>query len=324
MTQRRRVVILVADHFQPLDVIGPAEVFAGADQLRPGSYDVVVASPVGGLVRSDSGVVALDTVAVSELDQGHDTLLVGGGFGARHVGPDDPVPALVRALAPQCRRVASVCTGAFFLAAAGVLDDRRAATHWRAAEELAARYPAVRVDAEPIFVQGGNVWTSAGVTSGLDLALALVADDLGQEVAAEIARWLVMFLRRPGGQAQFSTHLRTARAADPPIRAVQDWLADHLAEDLSVAALARRAAMSPRHFARRFRAETGVTPGAHVEAVRVEAAKHLLCQHGVSLAEIARRCGFGTVETFHRTFRRATGTTPDHYRQHFAPTPTGA
>ncbi|SDT18207.1 GlxA family transcriptional regulator [Jiangella sp. DSM 45060] len=323
MAPRRRVLILAFDRFQPLDVVGPAEVFAGAERLCPGSYDVVVASPDGGLVRSDSGIVALDTVPASTCGRAVDTVLVGGGFGARHVGPDDEVARIVRELAPRCRRVASICTGAFVLAAAGVLDGRRVATHWWAAAQLAQRYPTLRVDDDPIFVRDGNVWTSAGVTSGLDLALALVSDDLGDEVAAEIARWMVMFLRRPGGQAQFSTHLRAPLAADPPIRAVQDWLADHLADDLSVAALARRAGLSPRHFARRFREETGVTPAAHVEALRVEAAKQLLGQDGISLAEITRRCGFGTIETFHRAFRRNTGTTPDHYRQHVAPAPAG-
>jgi transcriptional regulator GlxA family with amidase domain len=183
---------------------------------------------------------------------------------------------------------------------------------------LADGHPSIEVDDDPIYVRDGKYWTSAGVTAGIDLSLALVADDLGDDVAGEIARWLVMFVRRPGGQSQFSAHLAASAASHPPIRAVQDWLPAHLAEDLSVPVLARRAGMSPRHFARRFRDETGQTPAAHVETLRVEAAKRLLSADGAALAEVARACGFGTVETLHRVFRRATGTTPDRYRQHFA------
>jgi transcriptional regulator GlxA family with amidase domain len=313
----RRIVIFAFDGCQPLDVVGPAEVFTGAEQRCPRSYEVVVSSTEGGLVRGQ-GAIALDTVAASTLEGPFDTVVVAGGFVARRAAPGDPLVETVRRLAPYARRVASVCTGAFVLAAAGLLDGRRATTHWSAARLLADGHPSIEVDDDPIYVRDGKYWTSAGVTAGIDLSLALVADDLGDDVAGEIARWLVMFVRRPGGQSQFSAHLAASAASHPPIRAVQDWLPAHLAEDLSVPVLARRAGMSPRHFARRFRDETGQTPAAHVETLRVEAAKRLLSADGAALAEVARACGFGTVETLHRVFRRATGTTPDRYRQHFA------
>ncbi len=247
-----------------------------------------------------------------------DTLVVAGGVAALHPARDAGLVDGVRRLARRSRRVTSVCTGAFLLAEAGLLDGKQATTHWWSARRLAAHYPEVSVDGEPIFLRDGDVWTSAGVTAGLDLALALVADDLGDAVAREIARWMVMFVQRPGGQSQFSTHLAAQRADRRPLRDLQDWITGHLADDLTVAALARRSGMSPRHFARAFRDEVGTTPAAYVEAARVEAAKLLLATTHDGALAVARACGFGTVETFHRAFRRVTGTTPDRYRQHFA------
>lgn len=318
MTRRRPIVILTFDGFQPLDAIGPSQVFTGGEQLRAGTYDVIMASVAGGLVRAEAGPVALDTVPVARLPRQLDTVIVAGGFGARRAARDGELVDAVRQLATGSRRVGSVCTGAFLLAAAGLLDGRRATTHWASVDELARRHPAVTVERDPIFVRDGSCWTSAGVTAGIDLALSLVADDLGDDVARTIAQWMVMFVRRPGGQSQFSAQLSIADAADPPIRRVQDWIPDHLAEDLTVPVLARQAGMSERHFARRFREELGTTPAAHVEALRVEAAKQLLLSGDVPIAEVACRCGFGTVETFHRAFRRATGTTPHRYRHYFA------
>jgi transcriptional regulator GlxA family with amidase domain len=322
LVSERPIVLVAFDGCQTLDVVGPAEVFAGAARLgeREGRrhYTVTIASLAGGLVRGASGVT-LDTIALDDAvaDRPADTLIIGGGFSAPAAATDaDLVAAVARAAAPA-RRVASVCTGAFVLAAAGLLDGRRATTHWSSAARLSQRHPAVEVDADPIFVRDGNVWTSAGVTAGLDLALALVADDLGQDVAHEIARWLVMFVRRPGGQVQFSTHLAAPRPERSALRELLDWLPDHLDDDLGVAALARRACMSPRTFARAFRAEVGATPAAHVEAMRVERAKQLLSATTAPLAVVAARCGFGAVETFHRVFRKVAGTTPDRYRQHF-------
>jgi transcriptional regulator GlxA family with amidase domain len=322
----QRIVILAFDGCQPLDIVGPAEVFHGAEVMRPGSYDVVVASLTGGVVGGP-GPVRLDTVALGALRGPVDTVVVPGAYDPTVRPAHQPLISAVAGLADSARRVTSVCSGALLLAAAGQLDGRRATTHWAVTDMLAQGHPEVAVQPDSIFVRDGNVWTSAGVTAGLDLALALVEEDLGGEVAREIARWLVMFRRRPGGQSQFSPHLEARTAETTSLRDVQDWLADHLDRDLSNAALADRAGMSERNFARRFREEIGVTPAVHVARLRVEAAKELLAQADTGLVEIARRCGFGTVETFHRTFHRATGTTPGRYREHFAaptstPTPT--
>src|SRR5581483_9886480 len=229
-----------------------------------------------------------------------DTLIVAGGFGVQDAVEDDLLVGWVRSAARRSRRVASVCSGAFLLAAAGLLDGRRATTHWAYCGELARRHPEIEVDPKPIFVRDGNVWTAAGVTAGIDLALGLVEDDLGPEVARQAARWLVMFVQRPGGQAQFSSHLGAAAATRAPLRELQRWIGDHLEEDLRVEALAAQAAMSTRNFARAFRRETGMTPAAYVEAVRVEAARQRLERSAEPIELIAVRTGFGTPETMRR------------------------
>ncbi len=211
-----------------------------------------------------------------------------------------------------------MCTGAFLLARAGILDGRKATTHWAACAALERTHPTVEVQPDPIFVRDGNVYTSAGVTAGIDLALALVEEDLGAEAALEVARSLVLFIRRPGGQAQFSRGLAGQAASRPGISQLQAWILDHLDHDLAVAALAERAFMSPRNFARVFTAEVGVTPAAYVEAVRLERARMLLETTDKQLEEIAQLCGFGTVETLRRTFARRLHVSPSDYRQRFA------
>jgi transcriptional regulator GlxA family with amidase domain len=211
-----------------------------------------------------------------------------------------------------------VCTGAFLLARAGLLDGRRVTTHWNACAALARHYPSLKVEPDPIFVRDGNVYTSAGVTAGIDLALALVEEDLGREVALAVARDLVLFIRRPGGQAQFSAGLAGQAATRPGVRELQAWIADHLDGDLSVPALAERAFMSPRNFARVFSREVGVTPAAYVESLRLERARTLLETSELQLDEIALRCGFGTVETLRRVFGRRLGVNPNAYRSRFA------
>ncbi len=318
----RACVLVVFDRFQLLDLAGPLEVLRSATLLGavPG-YRLVVASPSGEAVRSESGVsVAADT-SLQRLRRARtpiDTLLVVGGLGAQEAGADPRVVRGVRALASPARRVASVCTGAFVLAAAGLLDGRSATTHWASCDRLAALHPRVDVIPDRIYVRDGSVWTSAGVTAGIDLALALVEDDCGAQLAHSVAGWLVVFARRPGGQAQFSVQLRALPARTATIAALQRWLPDHLAEPLTVEQLAERAAMSPRSFARRFRAETGTTPAAHLEALRIEAARRLLETSDLGIPAIAARVGMRRAETFHRAFRRRCGTTPDQYRQHFA------
>jgi transcriptional regulator GlxA family with amidase domain len=231
----------------------------------------------------------------------------------------------VRASA-RARRTASVCTGAFLLASAGLLDGRRATTHWAAAEELARLHPAVRVDSDPIFLRDGDMWTSAGVTAGMDLALALVEEDLDRHAALTIARHLVLFLRRPGNQAQFSATLAAQEPLKEPLRDTRRYVVEHLASDLSVEALAEHAHMSPRHFARSFGAETGVTPARYVESVRLEAARRALEDTPEPVAAVAQACGFGTPETMRRAFLRTLGVGPAEYRRRFHPTgsPSGA
>ncbi len=232
---------------------------------------------------------------------------------------DADLLAWLRGATDRSRRVTSVCSGALILAAAGLLDGRRATTHWSVCEIMARLYPDVEVDDDRIFVRDGHVWTSAGVTAGMDLALALVEDDHGRGLALQVARQLVLFTQRSGGQSQFSAQLAVRRAEREPLREVLAHIAEHLDDDLSVPALARRATMSPRTFARTFRAEVGTTPAAFVRASRVEAARRLLEGSDAGMADVARRCGFGTVETMHRAFRRTVNTTPGAYRRHFSP-----
>jgi transcriptional regulator GlxA family with amidase domain len=313
----RRVVILAFPRVQTLDVLGPAEVFSTAARIAGDSeYDVELVAAEAGPLRSSS--IALHPDRTLDECRGRiDTLIVAGGRGVHDATRDERVVAWLRAAATRSRRVASVCTGAFLLARAGVLDGRRATTHWASCAELARRHPEVSVEPDPIFVCDGNVTTSAGVTSGMDLALALVEADLGRGVALETARWLVLFLKRPGGQAQFSAQLAAQVAEREPLRELQAWLPDHLDEDLSVPALARRACMSERNFARAFRDETGMTPAAYVELARVERARIGLETGAQPVDAIARQVGFGTVETMRRAFRRRVGVSPAGYRSRF-------
>jgi transcriptional regulator GlxA family with amidase domain len=314
----RRVVIVVFPGVQTLDVTGPAEVFRAATLLRPPGYEVIVAA-------AESSPLATSTVSfvpdarLDEIDGPLDTLLVAGGEGTRRAVGDEWLVDWVAEAATRSRRVASVCTGAFLLAKAGLLDGRRATTHWAYCAQLARRYPAVTVEPDPIFVRDGNVVTSAGVTAGMDLALALVEEDLGRDVALEAARELVVFLQRPGGQAQFSAQLAAQVADRAPLRELQAWIPDHLDEDLTVPALARRACMSDRNFARAFRRETGMTPAAYVENARVERARIALESGDLPVEGIARLAGFGTVETMRRAFRRRVGVSPMDYRTRFRP-----
>ena len=316
--QSRRIVIVAFPGVQPLDVAGPAEVFSAAAQLAPDSYAVQVVARSPNPLTTRSGAYGIVPATTTARCRGPiDTLIVAGGFGVSDAVQDELLVGWVRSAARRSRRVASVCSGAFLLAAAGLLDGRRATTHWAYCTELARRHPEIEVDPKPIFVRDGNVWTAAGVTAGIDLALALVDDDLGPEVARRAARWLVMFVQRPGGQAQFSSHLG-AVALRAPLRELQGWIADHLGEDLRVEALAARAAMSSRNFARAFRRETGMTPASYVEAVRVEAARQRLEGSAEPVEQIAARTGFGTPETMRRAFARRVGVPPAQYRARFA------
>jgi len=318
VARRTRPVIIVAfPDVQALDVVGPLEVFAMANRYGADpAYDTAVVSASGQPITTSSGL-SLATDRASRRES-IDTLLVAGGNGTAAAMADDRLIAWLRAAAACARRVTSVCSGAFLLAQAGLLDGRRVTTHWSACDTLARLFPAVEVDADPIYVRDGNVWTSAGVTAGMDLALALVEHDHGGELALAVARQLVLFTHRPGGQSQFSAQLAVRRAEREPLREALAFVAEHPEADLSVPALARRAAMSVRTFARAFRHEVGTTPAVFVQRSRVEAARRLLETTDRTVDDIARACGFGTVETMHRAFQRTVRTTPGQYRRLFA------
>ncbi|GGY06742.1 GlxA family transcriptional regulator [Streptomyces djakartensis] len=318
----RRIAFVVFDGFQPLDLTGPHEVFHSA-----GDYACVVVASRAGPVASASGLLVHVAHGVTDLDPaGVDTLVVVGGRGVDRAREDEALMAWITAAAAGARRVASVCSGAFLLAAAGLLDGRRVTTHWAREEQLAREYPDVRVDRDPIFVRDGRVWTSAGVTAGMDLALALVEDDLGRDVAHAVARRLVLFLRRPGGQSQFSVALWSRQPATDPVRAAVTAIHAAPGNRHDIAGLAAHAGLSPRHLQRRFTAELGVPPTAYVERVRVEAAQRALAEGDEPVDAIARRCGFATAETLRRTFHRRLGVAPSDYRARFRSTagPAGA
>lgn len=314
----RRIVIVAFPDVQTLDVVGPAEVFSMADGIaNGGEYAVELVAPSAAAVTTGSGLRLLPHRALTSVRGPIDTLLVAGGTGVIAARRDERLVRWIRSAASRSRRVASVCTGAFLLAEAGLLDGRRATSHWAACEELQRRYPQVEVDRAPIFVRDGDVYTSAGVTAGIDLALALVEEDLGAAVARDAARWLVLFLRRPGNQAQFSAQPSWQPAEHPPLRDLQGWIGDNLTADLSVPALAERAFMSPRNFARAFAREVGMTPAAYVETVRLECARAELEAGDASVDAVAAMCGFGTVETMRRAFQRRFDVNPAAYRSRF-------
>ena len=327
-----RVVVLAYPGVDLLDVAGPCAVFDAFERApgRPGEgaapeYRIEVISTGGGPRVETSCRVALLADRDYRSTRGPvDTLLVAGGPGAWRAALDAPLLRWLRRMAPGVRRIGSVCPGAFVLAAAGLLDGRRATTHWRLCPRLARDYPAVTVEEDPIFVRDGNTYTSAGVTAGMDLALALVEEDHGHEAAMRIARHLVMFVRRPGGQSQFSAALDLQAAERRPIRDLQAWIAGHPSGDLSVEALAERAHMSPRNFARVFRAEVGQTPARFVERVRVDAARRLLEESEAGLDRVARDCGFGGADSMRRSFLRVLRVPPSAYRSRFRSRPGGS
>jgi transcriptional regulator GlxA family with amidase domain len=315
------VVVVAFDDFQSLDLTGPIEVLRSATRLgaQP-PYRIRIATPRGESARSESGITIGADVSLAALARRREpigTLVVVGGEGTRPARDDTRFVRDLGAVAARADRVTSVCTGALLLAEAGLLDGYAATTHWSWCDRLTKRHQNIYVHPDRIYVHDRDRWTSAGVTAGIDLFLALVEHDHGAEVAHQVAGWLVVFVRRPGGQSQFSAQLRTQPPTSSPIADVQRWLGDHLDEDLGVEALADHARMSPRTFARIFRRETGTTPAVYVEAVRVETARRLFETTDLTVAAVAERVGLKHVETLHRAFRRQVGTTPDRYRQHF-------
>ncbi len=318
VVRTREVVFVVFPGLQALDLVGPMEVFAGANrEVGTTAYRIRVAAAQAGAVTSAAGLDLHAPTALADVRGGIDTLVVVGGDGTAAAAQDDGLVDEVRRIARSARRVTSVCSGAFVLARAGLLDGRRATTHWTVCDLLAELFPAVEVDPDPIFVRDGDVYTSAGVTAGMDLSLALVEDDLGRDVALAVARRLVLFLRRPANQSQFSAPLAAQMAERDGLRDAQRRVVEHPEQDCSVAALARLAAMSERHFARCFTEEVGMTPARFVERVRVETARRLLEDTDDGVEAVAARAGFGTAETMRRTFLRVVRTSPSDYRSRF-------
>ena len=306
---------------QLLDVTGPLQAFATANDhvAQAGgtaAYDLRVVAKGGQGVTASAGL-AITAAPLPRPSSAVDTLMIAGGPGVQAAAADPLLVDWVRQRAAKARRVASVCTGAFLLAASGALDGRRAATHWSVCKEFAQRYPAVRVEPDPIFVRDGSVWTSAGVTAGIDLALALIEQDLGRTVALAVARYLVVFLKRPGGQAQFSTAL-SLQSAEDKFGTLHDWINKHLADDISLPMLADQAGMSERSFSRHYAEATGLTPARAVERLRVEAARRMLSESRLPVKRISQRCGFGSEETMRRSFLRILSATPQDYRARFS------
>jgi transcriptional regulator GlxA family with amidase domain len=311
-----RVAFLIFPDFQLLDATGPIAAFEIAGRYQPGAYELRVIAATAGAVASSSGVT-LQARGLGRADL-IDTLIVAGGDGSRAAMSCARTRKLVRACAMTSRRVASVCSGTYILAAAGLLDGKTATTHWSRSADFARKFPAVRLDADRIFVKAGKLWTSAGITAGIDLALALIGEDLGESIARRTAQQLVVYHRRPGGQSQFSAllDLGTAHGRFAPLL---EFIRENLSQPLGVEALAARACMSPRHFARAFRAETGVTPAKAVERLRVDAARAALESGGRSVKDIARFCGFEDTERMRRTFHRMLGTSPSALKRQRSP-----
>lgn len=323
MGRQRRVVFLVHEHAVALDFVGPAEVFAAANRIGHTEYAIEFLSRDGGSVATASGL-KVETRSVDDMRLGpRDTLIVAGGLRAREAAQDRVIIRWIRDVAKHAHRICSVCSGAFFLAQAGLLDGRRAVTHWNDVEALRSHYPDVQVELDPIYVNDGPIWTSAGITAGIDLALALVSADHGRSVGLSVAKTLVMFLHRPGGQAQFSRALANqakagTRPPDLRLDELHAWMQDHLDENLGVGRLAALCHMAPRTFARRFGQRFGATPAKLVQSLRVEAARGLL-EEGLQVKAAETACGFGDEGRMRRAFVQHLGLSPAEYRARFGP-----
>ena len=322
----RRIVLVAFDGVEALDVTGPASVFARVNYRNPDAYEIVFASARVGSVRSQCGLTFGDTVPIASIRGPVDTILVAGGSqtALREAVFAHGVASWLAEAAPSARRVGSVCVGAFILGAAGLLDGRRATTHWASCDRLGIYFPNTCVEADAIFVTDGPVWTSAGVSAGIDLTLAMVEADHGTKIAAAIAKEMVLFLRRPGGQTQFSETLAAQARLPNRLSEVVAWATDHPDDDLSVPALAARAAMSERTLARYFVREVGRTPSKFVMELRLDRAKTLLERSNLSIEAIAARSGFGSADTLQRAFRKVLNVGPGAYRSHFGANPRSA
>jgi len=325
MSRSRTIVFLAAPSSQILDVAGPFQIFVRAAELfvqeypaRKTPYKVLLASTTRRRsVATNCGLVLTGTKTFRTLRGPIDTLLVAGGSGVETAAHDEELLLWLQKAAQRVRRIGSICTGAFLLASAGLLDGKRAATHWKWAAELANRFKHTTVDPDPIYIRDGSTYTSAGVTAGMDLALALVEEDLGAPMALKVAREMVLYLRRAGGQSQFSTALSLQASDRKQIEEVRSWTHDNLRQDLPVEKLAAKAGMSPRNFARVFLKDTGTTPARFVECLRVEAARRRLEESHDKLEKIANDCGFGSIQSLRRSFFRVLHVPPNDYRHRF-------
>lgn len=324
--QRRTVAMLAFDGCEILDVCGPLDAFYYADRWLRGLgrvsepvYTTRILGQAGGPVTTSSGMRIMADQAFFDVDFEIDTLLVAGGE-VDSARSDQALLAWVKETASRVRRTASICTGAFLLAASGILDGRRATTHWYYCHQLEKDFPSLQMEPDRIFIRDGNVYTSGGITSGIDLALAMIEEDWGSELALLVARTLVVFLKRPGGQSQFSTFLLNPVKSRQDFQELQAWIIDNPCADLSPEALAERMTMSLRNFARVFEREVGLTPGKFVELVRLEAARYQLEQTKLSIDAVASRCGFGNPEHMRRTFQRHLKVSPHDYRARFRST----
>jgi transcriptional regulator GlxA family with amidase domain len=320
----RRILLLAAPDSQILDLVGPFQVFTRASEILARSdpkalplYSLEVVTLEAGMLLTSCGLRLQAHRTFRQVRGAADTLLIVGGSWVEEAREETAVVQWLQRIAPQLRRVGSICTGAFLLARAGLLDGRRATTHWKYCNRLARRYPSIKIDPDPIFIRDGNVYTSAGVTAGMDMALALVEEDAGSTLALEVARELVLYLRRPGGQSQFSAALNLQASDRQPFRDLGAWVLDHLRSDLSVEVLAARVGMSPRNFARVFRAEMNTTPAKFVESLRLEAARRRLQESHNSLEAVAATCGFRNCDAMRSTFRRVLRVAPGEYRWRF-------
>lgn len=316
----RRILFVAVPPLEEIDLFGPVSCFLGASRIAgkmgPAYQVEIVAGAEASTIEGHSGLVLLAEKSYSEVSGPIDTLVVASGREA-HLPHDKNLLAWIAQTAARSRRVVSICTGAYLLAEAGLLDQRRASTHWQWTEHLARSFPAVQVQPDAIWTRDGKLFTSAGVTTGIDLALALIEEDLGSDIALQVARGMVVFLRRPGGQAQFSVALDKHQPASPSLRDLQLWIAEHLDSELSIERLANHMAMSPRNFARVFKEEIGETPARYVQRVRVEQARRMLEQDVCSLERIAAACGYGDVQLLRRALQRELGVPPGEYRERF-------
>lgn len=322
-TATRNVTMVAYDQAHILDVVGPLEVLSGAKLFLPEGvtpYATQLVAPRGRDVATTSGLTLKTDASCADAltaDAPIDTLIISGGHGTSAALQDEELMAFVAHAAAKARRVVSICTGAMILADLGLLDKRHATTHWWWCPILSKNYPAVEVDSNAIYVRDGKFWTSAGVTAGMDLALALLSEDWGQDVALQVARYNVMYMIRPGGQAQFSANLVAAKAEDPAIAGSVEHIISHVADNLTVTGLAAKACMSERSFARKFKDETGLTPAGFVEAARLQAARVELEQSARPIEQIALSCGFGSAERMRRVFQRNLGISAGDYRDRF-------